>query len=283
VGPQLPLRLGVVDEFHSLGLPICGPTQAAAAIATNPAWARDFMARHSIPGLACTTTHSLEELLVYLGTARFPLTFRPEGAEAPVGPQREPLIIASREEAEAGLQELVRADLLGPGRETVVCTEILGGPEISAACFTDGKMLWPMPPVRVYRALETGDTGPLTEGMGAYSPASGISDELWREVAATILWPAVAGLAAEERPFQGFLSVGLQITEAGPKVLGFRAGLGDPEAQALLPRLESDFAALALEIAQGRLSAVPLARTSTPDGVLPGRSTTATGRERSVS
>jgi phosphoribosylamine--glycine ligase len=252
VGPELPLSLGVVDEFRSLSLPVCGPTMAAAAIETDKAWAREFMTRHGIPAPRYTIARSLDDLRATLAQARFPLVLKAAGLAGGKGA----VVAHSYEEATAGLRELLRAKILGPRDQTVVCEEFLTGREVSALCFTDGKTLLPMPPACDHKRLNDGDTGPMTGGMGAYSPPGWISNELWREIMATILWPTVAGLAAEGRPFQGFLYAGLMITNRGPRVLEFNARLGDPEAQVLLPRLQGDLAEIALAISQGRLGEV---------------------------
>ncbi len=252
VGPELPLSLGVVDEFQNLKLPIVGPTKAAARIETSKAWARDFMARHRIPTPRYVVAPTLQALQGVLAQARFPLVLKADGLAGGKGA----LVVHSLEEARAGLRAMLQSGALEPGRETVVCEEFLTGREVSALCFTDGKTLWPMPPACDYKRLQDGDSGPMTGGMGAYSPPGWIGDRAWQEIAATVLWPAVEGLAAEGCPFQGFLYAGLMITASGPKVLEFNARLGDPEAQVLLPRLASDFADLLTAIAAGRLSEV---------------------------
>jgi phosphoribosylamine--glycine ligase len=252
VGPELPLSLGVVDEFQNLKLPIVGPTQAAARIETSKAWARDFMARHRIPAPRYVVAPTLAALQGILAGARYPLVLKADGLAGGKGA----LVARSLDEARAGLRAMLAAGVLGPGREAVVCEEFLTGREVSALCFTDGKTLWPMPPACDYKRLLDGNTGPLTGGMGAYSPPGWMSERGWQEIAATVLWPAVDGLAAEGCPFQGFLYAGLMLTADGPKVLEFNARLGDPEAQVLLPRLETDFADLLTAIAAGRLSEI---------------------------
>ena len=255
VGPELPLSLGVVDELQSLRITVCGPTQAAAMIETSKAWARGFMARHAIPGPRYHVAASLTELRDLLGTLPYPLVLKADGLAGGKGA----VVCRTRAEAAQGVAELESARILGPGHETVVVEEWLAGREVSALCFTDGQTLWPCPPVCDYKRLLADNAGPLTGGMGAYSPPGWVSEALWHEVEQTILWPAVKGLAAEGRPFAGFLYAGLMVTDAGPQVLEFNARLGDPEAQVLLPRLAGDFAALCLAIAEGRLAAERLA------------------------
>lgn len=250
VGPELPLSLGVVDEFQNLKLPIVGPTKAAARIETSKAWAREFMTRHRIPAPRYVVAPTLGALQGILAQARYPLVLKADGLAAGKGA----LVARSLDEARAGLRAMLQGGVLAPGSETVVCEEFLNGREVSALCFTDGKTLWPMPPACDYKRLHDGDSGPMTGGMGAYSPPGWIPERTWQEIATTVLWPAVDGLAAEGCPFQGFLYAGLMLTADGPRVLEFNARLGDPEAQVLLPRLETDFADVLTAIAAGRLS-----------------------------
>ena len=152
----------------------------------------------------------------------------------------------------------------GEGRETVVCEEFLEGREVSALAFTDGKVVVPMPPACDYKRLLDGDDGPMTGGMGGYSPAPWISEEQWAEIAATVLWPTVAGMAAEGFPFSGFLYAGIMMTAAGPRVLEYNVRLGDPEAQLLLPRLESDLVDILLAIEERGCTRSPPASAGAP-------------------
>src|SRR4051812_38672417 len=154
VGPELPLALGVVDEFQSLSLPIVGPTRAAAAIETDKAWAREFMTRHGIPAPSYTITRTFDELGRYLAQATFPLVLKAAGLAAGKGA----VVAPSYAEATAGLRELIRSKVLGPGNETVVCEECLTGREVSALCFADGKTLVPMPAACDYKRLNDGDS-----------------------------------------------------------------------------------------------------------------------------
>jgi phosphoribosylamine---glycine ligase len=257
VGPELPLALGIVDTFRDLALPIIGPTAAAARLESSKSWARDFMVRHGIPGPDYQVTQTAEELGAYLATARFPLVLKADGLAGGKGA----VVAHTFAEAREALLLMEQTGILGEGegRETVVCEEFLAGREVSALAFTDGKVVAPLPPACDYKRLLDGDAGPMTGGMGGYSPAPWISEEQWAEIAATVLYPTVAGMAAEGIPFSGFLYAGIMITDSGPKVLEYNVRLGDPEAQLLLPRLESDFADILCAIQEQRLHEVAAA------------------------
>ncbi|HMA37689.1 MAG TPA: phosphoribosylamine--glycine ligase [Chloroflexia bacterium] len=254
VGPELPLTLGIVDTFREIGLPIIGPTQAAARLESSKSWARAFMVRHGIPAPAYQVTHTAEELGAYLARAAFPLVLKVDGLAGGKGT----VVARTFAEAREALLMMEQAGILGEGegRETVVCEEFLEGREVSALAFTDGKVVVPLPPACDYKRLLDGDQGPMTGGMGGYSPAPWIAEEQWAEIAAAILWPTVAGMAAEGCPFQGFLYAGLMMTPSGPRVLEYNVRLGDPEAQLLLPRLESDLASILVAMHQERLHEV---------------------------
>ena len=238
VGPELPLTLGVVDLFRELKLPIIGPTQAAAQLESSKEWARAFMERHGIPAPRYQVTHSAEELGTYLAGAQFPVVLKADGLAGGKGT----VVATTFAEAREALLAMEQAGILSEaaGRETVVCEEFLEGREVSALAFTDGKVVVPLPSACDYKRRYDGNSGPMTGGMGGYSPAPWVTDEQWAEIAATVLWPTVAGMAAEGIPFQGFLYAGIMLTAQGPRVLEYNVRLGDPEAQLLLPRLDSD-------------------------------------------
>ncbi|HUS15204.1 MAG TPA: phosphoribosylamine--glycine ligase [Chloroflexia bacterium] len=263
VGPELPLTLGVVDTFRAAGLPIIGPTAAAARLESSKSWAREFMVRHGIPAPRHHVTHSAEELGAYLAEATFPLVLKVDGLAGGKGTVVAPTFAAARE----ALMLMEQAGILGEGegRETVVCEEFLEGREVSALAFTDGKVVVPMPPACDYKHLLDGSRGPMTGGMGGYSPAPWITDEQWAEIAATVLWPTVAGMAAEGCPFQGFLYAGIMMTAEGPRVLEYNVRFGDPEAQLLLPRLDSDLMEVLCALHEERLHEVTAGIRWSPD------------------
>jgi phosphoribosylamine--glycine ligase len=263
VGPELALTLGVVDRFRELGLAIIGPTQEAAQLESSKAWARAFMERHGIPAPTYRVTQSAEELGTYLAETRFPLVLKADGLAGGKGT----VVAHTFAEAREALLAMEQAGILGEGvgRETVVCEEFLEGREVSAIAFTDGKVVVPLPSACDYKRLNDGNNGPMTGGMGGYSPAPWVTDEQWAEIAATILWPTVAGMAADGIPFQGFLYAGIMMTAAGPRVLEYNVRLGDPEAQLLLPRLDSDFLEILLAIHEERLHEIAPAIRWTTD------------------
>ena len=215
VGPELPLSLGVVDEFQNLKLPSSGRPERRPHRDEQSLGARFHgPPPHPRPALCCRP-HA-PGFAGHFGPG--PLSAGAEGRRAGRGQRRAGG--RSRDEAKAGLRTMLATGVLGPGHEAVVCEEFLTGREVSAICFTDGKTLWPMPPACDYKPLHEGDSGPMTGGMGAYSPPGWIAEAAWQEITANVLWPAVEGLAAEGCPFQGFLYAGLMITATGPEGAG---------------------------------------------------------------
>lgn len=250
VGPDDPLGLGIVDAFQQAGLRAFGPTQAAAQIEASKAWAKAFMQRHGIPTARYATFRSPDEARAYIARQPAPLVVKASGLAQGKGA----FVCASQGEALEVVRRLMEDRALGAAGETVVVEEYLEGMEVSAFAFCDGTMYVATPLACDYKRLLDGDQGPNTGGMGSYAPPGFVDAALRQRIEQEILAPAVAGLAAEGRPFVGVLYAGLMITADGPKVLEFNCRLGDPEAQVLLPLLESDLAAIALACLDGRLA-----------------------------
>jgi len=236
VGPELPLTLGVVDEFQRRGLEIFGPTRAAAELEGSKAFSKSFLQRHEIP------------------TARFRLVRDRAGAERAAAEFGPPVVLKADglaagkgvvvamnwDELEAGLATLFDERRFGSAADVVVVEEFLTGEEVSLIALSDGHRLLPFASARDYKRLLDDDRGPNTGGMGAHSPSGILDSRGAGEALERILRPTLAGLEAEGRPLVGFLYAGLMMTDEGPKVLEFNVRLGDPEAQALLLRLEDD-------------------------------------------
>lgn len=253
VGPEVPLRHGIVDSLMLLGVPVMGPTQVAARIEWSKAWARDFMRRHDIPSPDYQVIEEKDEALRVLrsSSTTYPLVLKADGLAAGKGAA----VVGSPEQAEDVLAEMQDMGALpadGAGVK-VVLEEYLEGFEVSALAFTDGERVAMMPPACDYKRLLDGDEGPLTGGMGAYSPTKMVTPELWTQVQRDILEKAVRGMASEGTPFKGVLYAGLMITSDGPKVLEFNCRMGDPEAQVLLPRLQTPLEDICLAISAGDL------------------------------
>jgi phosphoribosylamine--glycine ligase len=250
VGPDDPLGLGIVDAFQQVGLRAFGPTQAAAQIEASKAWAKAFMQRHGIPTARHATFHTPEEARAYIIRHPAPLVVKASGLAQGKGA----FVCMTQDEALDVVRRLMEERVLGAAGETVVIEEYLEGVEVSAFAFCDGRHYVTMPLACDYKRLLDGDQGPNTGGMGSYAPPGFADASLRQRIEREILEPAVAGLAAEGRPFVGVLYAGLMITADGPKVLEFNCRLGDPEAQALLPLLESDLAQIALACLNGELT-----------------------------
>lgn len=249
VGPEAPLTLGIGDVFSTTGIPVFGPSAAAARIESSKVFAKEFAYRHAIPTAQFRTFDNFEEASRYLETLTIPFVIKASGLAAGKGV----FLPESIEEARKILADLLLTGSLGEAGRQVVIEERLAGEEISLMAFSDGRTLAPMPPAQDHKRLLDGDRGPNTGGMGAYAPAPFCSSEQSTELVRAILQPAVDGLRAEGAPFVGVLYAGLMLTTSGARLLEFNCRLGDPEAQAVLPLLESDLLEIALDCVNGAL------------------------------
>ncbi|HEX8230433.1 MAG TPA: phosphoribosylamine--glycine ligase [Chloroflexia bacterium] len=256
VGPEVPLSFGIADSLMLLGVPVLGPTQAAARIETSKAWARDFMARHDIPAPQYRVVQGLESISNVLRDpeTRYPLVLKADGLAAGKGAA----IVQDALEAGEAITQMQGSGALpvDDAAKIMVLEEYLEGFEVSALAFTDGERVAMMPPSCDYKRLLDGDRGPMTGGMGAYTPTSRVTPELWGQVERDILQKAVDGMSSEGIKYRGVLYAGLMLTDEGPKVLEFNCRLGDPETQVLVPRLKTPLEEIGLAIAAGDLSRV---------------------------
>jgi len=239
VGPELPLTLGIADEFASRGFALLGPAKAAAQLEGSKIFAKQFLERHGIPTAAvrgvCSTT---EEAHAALALAEWPLVIKADGLCAGKGV----LVASSHEEALQFINRLMSSSEFGEAGKQVLLEEALAGQELSYIILTDGTNFIPMPPARDHKRAYDDDRGPNTGGMGAYSTDSILPLALEREIVRTIVQPTLAGLRAEGIPYRGFLYFGLMLTANGPKVLEYNCRLGDPETEAVLPRANFELA-----------------------------------------
>ena len=254
VGPELPLSLGLADELAARGLPVFGPSRAAAEIEGSKAFAKELMARHGIPTAPFQLVGSAGEAREAARGFGFPVVLKADGLAAGKGVFVVP--------DQAALDEAVAALFLerrfGAAGELAVVEACLTGEEVSFMALSDGRSLLPLATAKDYKRIGEGDTGPNTGGMGSHSPA-GVVDEAETELyLSEICRPVVDGMAAEGRPFVGVLYAGLMLTPEGPRVLEFNARFGDPEAQVLLLRLEDDLAAVLAAGAAGRFDTARL-------------------------
>lgn len=251
VGPETALAAGIVDRFRERELRVVGPTTAAARIETSRVFAKEFMARHDIPTAQFKAFDDCASALRYVrgqGEGDYPLVVKADGPAA----DKSVVLATTQAEAEAALDKF--GGLPGGLGSRVIIEQFLRGPELSVPALTDGTTVLPLPPSRVYRRLGAGDRGPITDGMGAYSPPRAATDDLLQHVRTDVLEPVLQGLAKEGTPFIGVLDARLILTDDGPLVLGFNAHFGDPEAQCILPRLRSDLMPLLFSLAEGTLA-----------------------------
>ena len=235
VGPEAALAAGAVDLFRKRGLRIFGPTRAAAELESSKAFAKGFMQRHAIPTAGYKVFADAAAAHAHIAAAAPPIVVKADGLAAGKG-----VVVAStRDEAHAAIEAMLGG--AAPAGSRVVIEEFLAGEEASFMVLCDGRSVLALATSQDHKRLGDGDIGPNTGGMGAYSPAPVVTSKVHARVMREIVEPTIAGMAAEGRPFSGFLYAGLMIDEAGaPKTVEFNCRLGDPEAQVLLMRLRSD-------------------------------------------
>lgn len=250
VGPELPLSLGVVDEFTRRGLKIFGPTQTAAQLETSKSFAKEFMQRHQVPTAHYAVCTSEEELRKSLGLFSTPVVVKADGLAAGKGV----VIAPTREEALRSGTDMFSGKLLGAPALSVVLEEFLEGEELSFLVLSDGERVAPLAPSQDHKRIGEGDTGANTGGMGAYSADSLADPQMTEWLLNHVARPVVAGMKSEGMPYRGILYCGLMMTARGPMVLEFNCRFGDPETQAILMRLESDLLEAIEAVIEGRVS-----------------------------
>ncbi len=247
VGPELPLTLGLADELGRRGLAVFGPSREAARLEGSKVFAKEFMARHEIPTADFEVVHDAAEARKAARAFGLPVVLKADGLAAGKGV----LIPETDEELDQALSVFFEERRFGASGDRLVVERFLTGEEVSFIALSDGTRVLPLATSKDYKRIGDGDTGPNTGGMGAHSPSGIVSRELAEEVLKTVMIPTVRGMAAENRPFRGFLYAGLVLTEEGPKVLEFNVRLGDPEAQPLLMRFDGDLLPLLAAGAEG--------------------------------
>jgi len=253
VGPEAPLVAGIVDRFTTAGLPCFGPTAAAAQLEGSKAFAKDFMARHGIPTAAYGNFTNLDEAVAFIHQTGAPIVVKADGLAAGKGV----IIARTVAEAEEAARDMLAGNAFGEAGHRVVIEEFLTGEEASFIVMADGEHILPLATSQDHKARDEGDLGPNTGGMGAYSPAPVIDDELHQRAMETVIRPTIRGMAEQGMPFTGFLYAGLMISPDGEtKVLEFNVRFGDPETQPILMRLKSDLAEHCLAAVNGKLDQV---------------------------
>jgi len=240
IGPEAGLVAGAVDALEEAGIPAFGPTKAAAELEGSKAFAKELMEEAGVPTAGHVLLRSREEALEQLAATNYPTVLKADGLAAGKGV----IICQSEEEARAAVDVFFTEQRFGS--TTVVLEEFLEGEELSLLAICDGENVVPLAPAQDYKRIFDGDQGPNTGGMGSYSPVPGFGSAEVEEIVERVHRPVVATMAARGVPFHGVLYAGLMIGPEGPKVLEFNARFGDPETQAVLPRMRSDLAEIFL-------------------------------------
>ena len=243
IGPEAPLVAGVVDQFQAAGLVCFGPSMAAAQLEGSKIFTKDFLQKYRIPTAKYGSFDSPEAALSYLKTITLPIVLKADGLAAGKGV----VIAQTLEEAETTVREMMQENSFGSAGQRVVIEEFLAGEEASFIVIADGKVAIPFATSQDHKAIYDGDKGPNTGGMGAYSPAPVVTDEIHAKVMEQVIEPTLAGMAEEGHPYVGFLYAGLMIDEDdNVNVIEFNCRFGDPETQPIMMRLKDNLADLCL-------------------------------------
>ena len=248
VGPELPLVLGIADEFARRGLLLFGPSRAAAEVEASKVFTKEFCLRHGIPTARAVVTRDRGEAAAAARDLGLPVVVKADGLAAGKGV----IVCQTKEEVEAALVHFFDARSFGAAANRVLVEECLVGDEASFMVLTDGSTVLPLASARDYKRVGDGDRGPNTGGMGSVSPAP-LEPDVAAAVLREIVHPTVAGLAAEGRTYRGLLYAGVMVTKAGAQLLEYNCRFGDPETQAVIPRLEDDLLPLLHAAARGDL------------------------------
>jgi len=254
VGPELPLTLGIVDEFKRYELKVCGPDKNAAVIEGSKLFAKDLMKKNNVPTADYATFDNPKQAISYLKERGTPAVIKADGLAAGKGV----IPVQTMEEAERAIDAILTQKTFGEAGSKIVIEDFLTGEEASFIVFTDGNTILPLPSSQDHKAIYENDQGPNTGGMGAYSPAPVITGRLQQKVMDEVMTPILKGMADAGRRFKGFLYAGLMVDGEEIKVLEFNARLGDPEAQPILMRMKTDLVPVLEAIVDERLDQVSI-------------------------
>jgi len=252
VGPERPLIAGIVDHFRSRGLPIYGPTAAAARLEGSKAFTNELAERAGIASKEFAVFSNAKEARAYVQEHGAPIVVKADGEAAGKGVT----VAQTVDEAVETIDRCMVQREFGSAGDRVVVEECLEGPECSIKVFTDGETVVPMVPSQDYKPVYDGNEGPNTGGMGCYSPVPVVDDAAFEQIVTEIIEPTVRTMAQEGNPYTGTLYAGCMLTEEGPRLLEYNCRFGDPETQAVLPRMESDLVEVLLATVEGRLNEV---------------------------
>jgi len=250
VGPEAPLAIGIADDIEAAGIKVFGPNYAAARLESSKIFAKELMGRYDIPTAPFRIFDDFKKAEEHIRSKEAPLVVKAYGLAAGKG-----VIIASNvEEAVKAARDMLVDKEFGSAGQRIIVEDFLSGEEASILVLTDGENMIPLASSQDHKRVFDGDNGPNTGGMGAYSPAPVINEALFGEIMEKCVRPTIEGLRREGITYRGVLYAGLMITDSGPKVLEYNVRFGDPETQAILPRMKSDLAELLMAAAEGDLS-----------------------------
>ncbi len=255
VGPEAPLVSGIVDQFTAAGQKAFGPTAGAAQLEGSKAFSKDFFARHNIPTAAYANFTEIEPAIDYINDKGAPIVIKADGLAAGKGV----ILAQTNDDAIAAVKDMLAGNAFGDAGHRVVIEEFLYGEEASFIAMIDGEHILPMASSQDHKARDDGDKGPNTGGMGAYSPAPVVTDEISKMIMHQVMEPTVKGMAAEGNSFTGFLYAGVMISPQGEvKVLEYNVRFGDPETQPIMMRLKSDLVELIEAALEQKLDSVDI-------------------------
>ena len=251
VGPELPLVEGIVDLFESRDLRIFGPSRQAALLEGSKVFSKEIMLKYGVPTAGAEIFSSFKKAKDYVQAKGAPLVVKADGLAGGKGA----VVCHTLDEILKAIEAIMQKKIFGESGKRILVEDCLFGEEASFIVFTDGENIVPMASSQDHKRIYDGDKGPNTGGMGAYSPAPMITPDLSEKIMQEIIRPVIDGLASEGKRYKGVLYAGLIITDEGPKVIEFNVRCGDPESQAVIPRLKNDLIDIINDIIDGRLSA----------------------------
>ena len=254
IGPEIPLAMGIVDALETAGIRAFGPNKKCSQLEASKSFTKAFLEKHGVPTAKYREFTDKEELLKSIGIFGYPMVIKADGLAAGKGV----VIAETDEEARIAIERMMGEKVFGEAGEKIVVEEFLRGVEASVLCFVDEKTIVPMEPAQDYKRIFDNDEGPNTGGMGAYSPSLVFDDTLKKRIMDEILTPTLKGLQSDGLDFKGVLYAGLMITAEGPKVIEFNNRFGDPETQAVLPRLETDLLDILLAVTDNGLCSIDI-------------------------
>lgn len=250
IGPEVPLAMGIVDEMEAAGIRAFGPNKKCSQLEASKAFTKHFLAKHDIPTAGYKEFTDKQQLLDAVGIFGYPMVLKADGLAAGKG-----VVIAETEaDAKKAIEEMMGDRVFGSAGDKVVVEEFLTGVEASMLCFVDENTIVPMESAQDYKRIFDEDKGPNTGGMGTYSPSLVFDDALQEQIREQILEPTLKGFQADGLDFKGVLFIGLMISKDGPKVIEFNNRFGDPEAQSVLARLESDIVDIFMAVTENKLA-----------------------------